>query len=71
MAEAAEHWQVDRNTIARIRVMAKEGALRRWPTRVPGCGPKSATTSWSQPEPTPPVVHLLPSRNSGSSQFSG
>ena len=36
MAEAAERWQVDRNTIARIRVVAKEGALAALANSRPG-----------------------------------
>jgi len=36
MAEASEHWQVDRNTIARIRVVAKEGALEALANSRPG-----------------------------------
>src|SRR5919205_1397903 len=36
MAEAADQWQVDRNTIARIRVVAKEGALEALANSRPG-----------------------------------
>ena len=36
MNEAAEQWQVDRNTIARIRVVAKEGALEALANSRPG-----------------------------------
>jgi len=36
MGEAAEHWQVDRNTIARIRMVAKEGALEALAHSRPG-----------------------------------
>ena len=36
MAEAAEHWQVDRGTIMRIRTVAKEGALEALASSRPG-----------------------------------
>lgn len=36
MAEAAERWGVDRATIARIRVVAKEGALHALANSRPG-----------------------------------
>ncbi|MDQ6725937.1 MAG: hypothetical protein M3066_07210 [Actinomycetota bacterium] len=40
LGEAAEHWQVDRNTIARIRVVAKEGALEALAHSRPGARAK-------------------------------
>jgi len=40
MAEAAEHWQVDRGTIMRIRTVAKEGALEALASSRPGAKTK-------------------------------
>jgi transposase len=40
MAEAAEHWQVDRGTIMRIRTVAKEGALEALASSRPGAKSK-------------------------------
>jgi transposase len=40
MAEAADHWQVDRSTIMRIRTVAKEGALAALAQSRPGTGSK-------------------------------
>jgi hypothetical protein len=36
MAEAADHWRVDRGTVMRIRTVAKEGALQALSTSRPG-----------------------------------
>lgn len=36
MAEAAEHWQVDRGVIMRIRTVAKEGAIEALSKTRPG-----------------------------------
>jgi len=36
MAEAADHWKVDRSTIMRIRTVAKEGALEALASSRPG-----------------------------------
>ena len=36
MAEAADHWQVDRGTIMRIRTVAREGALEVLSSSRPG-----------------------------------
>jgi len=36
MIEAAEHWQVDRSTVMRIRTVAKEGALAALAQSRPG-----------------------------------
>ncbi len=36
VAEAAEHWQVDRGVIMRIRTVAKEGALEALASSKPG-----------------------------------
>ena len=36
MAEAADHWQVDRGAIMRIRTVAKEGALDALASSRPG-----------------------------------
>ncbi len=40
MAEAAEHWQVDRGTVVRIRTVAKEGALDALASSRPGAKTK-------------------------------
>lgn len=36
MAEAADHWRVDRGTVMRIRTVTKEGALQALSTSRPG-----------------------------------
>ena len=36
MAEAADHWQVDRGTVMRIRTVAKDGALEALASSRPG-----------------------------------
>ncbi len=40
MIEAAEHWQVDRSTVTRIRTVAKEGALEALARSRPGARTK-------------------------------
>ena len=54
IAEAADHWKVDRSTIMRIRTVAKEGALEALANSSPGVKPASTIWSWRRPGPTPP-----------------
>ena len=52
MNEAAERWQVDRNTISRIRVVATEGALEALANSRPGTRTKERDSSGSASRPT-------------------
>ncbi len=57
MIEAAEHWQVDRSTVTRIRTVAKEGALAALAQSRPGSPTKERNfeLDWRRPGPTPPA----------------
>ena len=48
MANAAAAAGVDRTTVVRIRQVAKDGALTRWPSPVLGSRPAPGTWNWTR-----------------------